>query len=150
MPAPIPIPDELSKPFWDAADRKQLVAQRCRNCGRYQHPPQKTCASCASRRMEWAPLSGRGVIYSYSVMHDSRVRLLQAQQPFTILTVQAEESPDLWFLSTLPGVQLGKIDVGDPVAVDFEEVAPGRYIPQFKPIGHKSPTTSSAAAQGTR
>jgi uncharacterized OB-fold protein len=96
--------------------------------------------------MEWSPLSGRGKIYSYSVMHDSRIRLLQTQQPFTILTVEAEESPDLWFLSNLPGNQHGKIEIGDPVQVDFEEVAPGRFVPQFKLIGAQAPSTNNAAA----
>ena len=29
MPKVIPVPDELSKPFWDAVNEKRLVVQNC-------------------------------------------------------------------------------------------------------------------------
>jgi len=48
MPKIIPVPDELSKPFWDAVNEKQLLLQNCTVCDRLQYPPRQTCLSCGS------------------------------------------------------------------------------------------------------
>ena len=32
-------PDELTRPFWDAANEERLVIQNCRSCDTLQHPP---------------------------------------------------------------------------------------------------------------
>ena len=44
MPKPIPVGDEVSKPFWDACNEKRLVVQNCTACNRKQYPPQERCA----------------------------------------------------------------------------------------------------------
>jgi hypothetical protein len=43
---PIPVPNEWTKPFWDAAKRGVLELQRCQSCGHFQHPPYATCVQC--------------------------------------------------------------------------------------------------------
>jgi 3-oxo-4,17-pregnadiene-20-carboxyl-CoA hydratase alpha subunit len=43
------VPDELTKPFWDAANEGRLVIQNCKACNRLQHPPAPTCDQCGSR-----------------------------------------------------------------------------------------------------
>lgn len=135
MPKPVPIPDEVTRPFWDAVNEQRLVAQFCRACARYQHPPQRRCARCDGDDLEFRPLSGRGTIYSWQVMHDTRIGLMQPYQPFIIAVVESEESPDVWFLTNLPGSARGEFEIGDPVAVEFEEVRPGIFIPQFRVVG---------------
>ena len=39
MPKQSPVPDEVDKPFWDAANEDRLVVQYCVECDRLQHPP---------------------------------------------------------------------------------------------------------------
>ena len=94
MPKQSPVPDELSKPFWDACNEDRLEMQTCTACNRIQFPPEPTCYECGSKdTLEWKEVSGRGKIYSYGIMHDSRIRILQPDQPFTIALVQLEEGP---------------------------------------------------------
>jgi uncharacterized OB-fold protein len=134
MPKLVPAPDEVSKPFWDAVNEKRLVAQFCLDCNRYQHPPQAVCARCDGRNLEFRSLSGKGKIYSWQVMHDTRVRQMQEHQPFLIAVVECDESPDVWLLTNLPGSEPNQFEVGDPVEVEFEEVGPGKFIPQFRVV----------------
>ncbi|MBF8266750.1 MAG: hypothetical protein HW388_258 [Dehalococcoidia bacterium] len=134
MPKPVPAPDEATRPFWDAANEKRLVAQFCHGCNRYQHPPEARCARCGGENLEFRPLSGKGKVYSWQVMHDTRVRLMQEYQPFIIAVVECDESPDVWHLTNLPGSVPGLFEIGDPVEVEFEEVRPGRFIPQFRVV----------------
>ncbi|MEE9285814.1 MAG: Zn-ribbon domain-containing OB-fold protein [Dehalococcoidia bacterium] len=134
MPKPIPVPTELTKPFWDAVDRHRLVVQRCQACGRYHHPPVELCPKCLSSHLAFEPVSGRGVIYSYTITHDARQPAFAEIQPYTVAVVELEEQPGLFMLSNIPGARVDEVKSGMPVEVTFEEVAPGRLIPQFQPL----------------
>ena len=55
---PIPVPNEWTKPFWDAAKRDVLELQRCQSCGHFQHPPYATCTQCVSTDLKFEPVRG--------------------------------------------------------------------------------------------
>ena len=50
-----PIPEKTpdNQPFWDAADRHELVLQICETCQSYNHPPGPACAKCGSSELSW-------------------------------------------------------------------------------------------------
>src|SRR5579859_3923858 len=74
MPKLIPVPDALSKPFWDAVNQRQLVLQHCAACDRLQYPPQQACQVCGSAgSLAWQEVEGRGHIASYIVIEDGRL-----------------------------------------------------------------------------
>ena len=133
MPKQAPVPDELSKPFWDACNERRLVVQNCTACNRMQYPPEQVCSECGSKdNLEWREVSGRGKIHGYCVMHDSRIRLLQADQPFNIAVIELDEDPAIKFLSHLPGMPVDEVPIGASVQVDFQEVAPGQLIHEWR------------------
>jgi Rubredoxin-like zinc ribbon domain (DUF35_N) len=66
---PIPVPNEWTMPFWDAARRGVLELQRCRNCGHFQHPPYATCTQCVATDLKFEPVRGVGTIYAYTIMY---------------------------------------------------------------------------------
>ena len=45
---PAPVPNELTKPFWDACNERRLVLQICISCERLQYPPTQRCDECGS------------------------------------------------------------------------------------------------------
>ena len=136
MPKPIPVPDEVSKPFWDACNERRLIVQHCAACDRLQYPPQAACAGCGSAaQLTWREVSGRGRINGYSVMYQSRVVPLQADQPFNIAVIELEEDPAIKFLSSLPGTPLDEVPVGARVEVIFEPVAPDQLIHEWRVVG---------------
>ncbi len=133
MPKPIPVPDEVSKPFWAACNERRLVVQNCTACNRKQFPPQPACAACGSKEhLEWLQTSGRGKINGWCVMHDSRVGVLQPDQPFNIVIIALEEDPAIKFLSSLPGVPVDQVPVGASVQVDFEDVGEGQLVHEWR------------------
>lgn len=136
MPKQSPVPDELSKPFWDACNEGRLIVQTCKACNRMQYPPEKVCAACGSaEHLEWRKVSGRGKIHSYCVMYDSRVRLLQADQPFNIALIALEDDPAIKFLSHLPGTPPDEVPVGASVQVEFEKTpATGQKVAEWRVV----------------
>ncbi|MBI2887548.1 MAG: OB-fold domain-containing protein [Chloroflexi bacterium] len=136
MPKQSPIPDELDRPFWAACNEGRLVIQHCTRCDRLQHPPEPTCAQCGSAdNLEWRQVSGRGRIYSYAVMYDTPVTVLQADQPFNIVVITLEEDPGIQMLSHLPGTTVDQVPWGASVQVEFETTPNGQKVPEWRVVG---------------
>ncbi len=135
MPKPSPVPDELSKPFWDACNERRLIMQTCTKCDRMQYPPEQTCCECGSdENLEWREVSGRGKIHGYCVMYDSRLKLLQAEQPFNIAIIELEENPEIKFFSHLPGTPPDEVPIGASVQVEFQETATGQLVHEWRVV----------------
>ena len=136
MPKPIPVADEVSKPFWDAVNERRLVLQNCTVCNRLQYPPERTCRECGSAdHLEWREVQGRGHILEYLVTYDSRIRKKQVDQPYNLVLITLDEDPNINFLSNLPGTPVDEVPVGAPVEVLYEEVAPGQLIHEWQVVG---------------
>ena len=135
MPRPIPVPDAVSKPFWDACNEGRLIIQYCTVCERRQFPPQVVCGECGwDYHLTWRPTSGRGKIHGYAVTNDTRIMAWAPDQPFNSAVIELEEDPAIKFFSNLPGIPVDNVPVGATVQVVFEEVAPGRMIPEWKVV----------------
>ena len=57
---PLPLPDEASAPFWEAAAQGRLAIQRCGGCGKWNHAPSIACPTCGGFALVFADVSGRG------------------------------------------------------------------------------------------
>jgi uncharacterized OB-fold protein len=129
---PVPIPDVLSRPYWLAAKEDRLEIQRCQSCSHYHHPPVAVCPQCLSEDLCYEPVSGRGVIYTYSITHDARNPAFAALQPYAVVWVDLVEQARLRILTNMPDTPLEKIRVGAPVEVYFEALDDNIKIPQFR------------------
>lgn len=135
MPKVIPVPDELSKPFWDAVNERRLVVQHCTGCDMLQYPPRETCGQCRSAEgIEWKEVSGRGHISSAIVIEDGRLDRRRPDQPYNLVLVHLEEDPGINFYSNLPGVPVDEVPIGAAVEVIFEEVAPDQLIHEWRVV----------------
>jgi len=135
MPKVIPVPDEVSKPFWDAVNEKRLVLQVCAACDMLQYPPRQTCAACGSaEKLEWKEVNGRGHISSYIVIEDGRLDRRMPDQPYNLAVITLDEDPGINFYSNLPGTPVDQVPVGAAVEVVFEEVAPDQLIHEWRVV----------------
>jgi uncharacterized OB-fold protein len=131
---PLPRIDELTRPFWDAAREGRLAIQRCRECGYYNHPPKPLCDACSSEDLGFESVSGRGKVYSYTVMHQRNVAGFEPEVPYVNLIVELDEQPLLFLISYLPGSDADRVAIGRPVEVTFEPAGEGIVLPQFRLI----------------
>lgn len=131
---PVPAADELTRPFWDAARAGRLVIQRCSACGYYNHPPRNFCDACLARELAFAPVSGRGAVFSFTVMHQRDVAGFENDAPFINIVVELVEQPMLLMVSNLPIGERERVRIGAPVEVCFEDRGDGVVIPQFRII----------------
>ena len=135
MPKVIPVPDELSKPFWDAVNERRLVLQHCDRCSRLQYPPQTACQFCGSADvLGWKEVTGRGHIATYIVIEDGRLTRRMPDQPYNLAMITLDEDSTINFYSNLPGTPPYQVPVGAAVEVVFEEVAPDQLIHEWRVV----------------
>src|SRR5208337_1493634 len=65
---PLPKPSPTSRPFWEAARRHELTLQRCGACRAFIYYPRDRCSKCFSDQLAWERVSGRGKVYSFTVV----------------------------------------------------------------------------------
>lgn len=76
------------------------------------------CSHCLSETLEWTPVSGKGTLYSYSVVHRPQTPAFEA--PYVVAIVELAEGPRL--LTDLIDVDPQKVSVGMAVEVAFEDM----------------------------
>jgi hypothetical protein len=120
IPAPQVNPE--IQPFFDAAAQGRLMIKRCAACGQTHHYPRALCPFCASERTEWVPASGRGTIYSYSVMRRVPV-------PYAIAYVTLEEGVTM--MTNIVDCDLDGLRIGQSVKLTFKPTDGGPPVPMF-------------------
>ena len=132
---PAPVPNELTKPFWDACNERRLVLQMCTMCERLQYPPTPRCDKCGSAdTFEWREVEGKGHIDVYMVIRDSRIRGFRSAQPINFAVITLDEDPGINFLSNLPGTPPGEVPVGAQVELIFEETSTGQLVHEWQVV----------------
>ena len=125
---PLPKPSPMSEPFWEAARRHELWLQRCTDCGQFVFYPRPQCPNCWSAKLEWKPASGRGKIYSYTVVRRPTHRAFT--EPYVLAIVELEEGVRM---TTNIVAAPEQVRVGMGVNVLFDDVTPDRTLVKFKP-----------------
>ncbi len=128
---PIPAITPEMRPFFVAAKRHELRVQRCTACGTHRFPARAICSACLSTESEWAPVSGRGEVFSFNVMHQVYHPGFAAEVPYAVVIVKLVEGAKM--VSTLVGVEPHAIRIGMPVTVVFEDITDEVTLPKFAP-----------------
>ena len=129
---PYPIPEFGAEPYWDAANRRELRVQRCLDCGRLRWEPAPLCLDCQSQQHEWALLSGRGTVYSFTEITHPVHPAAFAKVPYIVVEVELAEQPNLRMISNLVDTPASAVKIGAAVTVDFIAHPNGQHLPVFR------------------
>ena len=127
----IPLANVDTKPFWDGCADGKLLLQRCSTCGALRHPPSPICAACLGEGQDWIPACGRGTIYTYVVVRESRARGWEKLVPYILAVVDLEEGPRM--LTNVINVAPDSVTICMPVEVVFAELDGTTKLPLFQP-----------------
>jgi uncharacterized OB-fold protein len=131
FPRPLPNPNPLTAPYWQAALRGELQLPRCEACGRFHFYPRTICPHCGSQELTWRAVSGKGEVYSYTVVHRAPSKGFEALLPYVIAVVALDEGPHM--MTRLIDVKPDAVRIGLRVQVDFEPQDEETRLPVFRP-----------------
>jgi uncharacterized protein len=130
---PIPTPSEVAAPYWEAARAGRLEIQRCRACRRWVHFPDVRCPSCGATDLGFEPVSGRGVVATFTAVHRTFVPGFTDDAPYAVGWVDLDEQASLRVFADLVDVAPDDVRIGTPVEVTFTEREDWGLIPSFRP-----------------
>ncbi len=129
---PVPVVQPWAQPFWDAARSQRLVLQYCCDCNRSIHYPRIECPHCGGANLDWRQASGRGHIYSYTVVHNNAPSAFQADMPYVVAVIRLDEGVQM--LSNIVQCDPDQLQCDQQVEVVFERLDDNITLPKFRPV----------------
>jgi uncharacterized OB-fold protein len=124
-----PTPDAESQPFFDAAKEGKLLIKQCPKCLRYLAPQREVCDNCFAYELSWVEASGKGLIYTFGIVHQVVHPSFAGEVPYNVITVELDEGPRI--NSNLVGTDHREIQIGKRVEAVFERVG-DVTVPKFR------------------
>ena len=109
--------------FWAAANEGRLMIPRCKDTGQFFWYPRNLSPFTLSNNVELVEASGKGTIYTYSVMR-------RADPQYAIAYVTLEEG--ITMMTNIVDCDFDSLTVGQEVELDFYETENGQRVPVFK------------------
>ncbi len=107
----------------------------CKDCGALIQVGQSTdlCPKCWGRNLEWRALSGKGKVFTFSVIHQVYHPGFKGETPYVTAVIELDEGAR--FLSNVVGCAPEDVKIDMPVEVYFEDINEDVTLPKFRPVG---------------
>ena len=92
--------------YFDALRAGRFQIQKCAACAKHIFYPRVLCPHCGSNQVEWVAPSGRGSVYSTSIVR----RKVDAGGDYNVALIDLAEGPRL--MSRVDGIALDQIRIG--------------------------------------
>jgi uncharacterized OB-fold protein len=116
--------------FWEATTRGVLMLARCDSCGNVIWYPRPFCPTCGSTDVSWFESTGRGAVYTYTVVRKTSAPF-DAAAPYVVAFVELDDGPRV--LTNIIGCDPESVRIGQRVTVEFDPPEPGGALYRFRP-----------------
>ena len=128
---PLPRPTPWSKPFWDGCKNRRLLVQQCKDCGKNIFYPKLFCPFCLSKDLTWIEASGKGKIYSFTVVYSYQPTEFLEDVPYVIGVIKLDEGVRM--MSNIVECKPEEVRCDMDVEVVFDDITDEFTLPKFKP-----------------
>lgn len=94
----------------DAVIQGRFIIQQCKGCGKHVFYPRVMCPFCGSDDLKWVEPTGRGVVYSTSVVRQKP----EKGGDYNVSLIELEEGPRM--LSRVMDIEPAKVKIGMKVS----------------------------------
>lgn len=129
---PLPTPSATTAPFWEAAHQGRLELQYCGECNSFQYYPRAICSNCWNEDIHWAPCSGKGSVYSYSICNTPGLPSFKDDVPYVVAIVELEEGVRM--TTNIIDCAVTDVYIGMKVEAVFERVTDDYSLIKFRPV----------------
>lgn len=132
LPAPTPPVSAETRAFWEATTRGELQVTRCRTCEEWTWYPRGFCPHCGGLEVDWVPVSGRGTVYSWTVVRRGGLGDYRGAEPYVLAYVELAEGVRM--MTNIVDVDESALAIGLEVEVVFHPTEGEAALPRFTPI----------------
>ncbi|MBQ6734796.1 MAG: OB-fold domain-containing protein [Lachnospiraceae bacterium] len=129
---PLPEIRPWTKPFWDGTREGRLMLQKGKKSGKLIMYPKKYSPYDMDEEMEWIEASGKGTIYTYSIVENNAPSFMAEDVPFCVAIVELEEGVRM--CTNIVDTPFDRISIGAEVAPVFDKVTEDITLVRFKVV----------------
>ncbi len=129
---PIPVVQPWSEAFWKATKKHTLLIQECDSCKSLIFYPRKRCPDCWSSDLGWREASGRGRVYTFTVVRDMVEAKFMPDLPYVLAMVELDES--IRMMTRIVECDPAVVEIGMEVEVVFEDITDRHALPLYRPV----------------
>ncbi len=129
---PLPTIQSWTEPYYRGAREGRLVIQRCKDCKKHIFYPRMYCPYCFSDQIEWVKASGKGKIYSYTVVMNNPPSAFVKDLPYVIAIIKLDEGVQM--LTNIVDCDPKEVKFDMPVEITFQKITDEITLPQFRPV----------------
>lgn len=129
------MPQPESDYYWEQAKAGKLVFQECDDCDEVQFYPRVLCTQCKSRSLSWVESSGRGTLFTFSIVHLPPHPGFKEDLPYIAAIIELDEGVKM--PSQVIGIEPDpdQLHIGMKLEVAFEEITDTISLPKFRLAG---------------
>ena len=131
LPVKPPAVNAETQPFWDATAEGRIELPKCVDCDLVIWYPRAICPDCQSTDLVWEQMSGRGEVYSFSVLRAGVSRAWRDSLPYVVAYVKLNEGPVM--LTNVVGCDPEDVTIGMPVSAVFDDTGEENALVRFEP-----------------
>lgn len=110
----------------------RLLINRCQSCGYWIYPHRPLCPECHSWDVKPTEVSGRGTLFMYTLIHQSRDPQVFLEAPMPVAAVELVEQAGLRYLSSIVGCPAHRLRNDMPLQLVWID-QDGIRVPAFAP-----------------
>ena len=127
----LPTPDFETQPFWDGCKEGRFLLRHCNACGENHFYPRPFCPKCWSPDVAWQEASGKGQVYTFSIVRQNDLPPFPDRVPYVAAVVELDEGPRV--MTNIEQCEFDALEIGMRVEVDFRAISDDVTIPVFRP-----------------
>ena len=127
---PLPVPTEISAPFWEGLKAERLLIQQCNQCNDWVFYPRRHCPQCFAHDLSWREVSGGATLYSFTVTRIATLPDFADEMPQMLAVIELDQGVRI--NSNLVGLDESEVKIGMRLQPVFAEVdAKGNRLLRF-------------------
>jgi len=91
--------------FWQGVRQGHVAFPMCGECGRFHWYPMPRCPHCRSGKLTWKRTSGKGRLYSWTVVERALAPAFEDKVPYIIGLVEFDDAPGVRFVTDIVGAR---------------------------------------------
>lgn len=121
---PLPQKQPENAPLWEGLAQHEFRVPQCNACGSWNWVPYPACRECLSQDLSWKTLSGRGTLFTYTIVHRG-LGEFHKEVPYVTALVDMDV-PDgkraVMVLGNIVDVPHEALAVGMPLKMVFKDI----------------------------
>jgi uncharacterized OB-fold protein len=127
----LPLIEDDTREFWDAAKQGRLLLRHCRACGEVHYYPRNFCPACWSDDVDWVEADGGGTLYTWSTVYQNDLPPFHEQIPYVAAIVELDEGPRM--MTKIVDHESRELQIGMRLTARFEPLTDEITIIVFEP-----------------